>query len=179
MFSNFTTFSWGQTSPRVTSIVANVEAKDNQGRHIVMSNLTKDINMTLPQRVQQHHVQNDSFAVGFGRTVYHKVHVKHNDITLSITVSPTDNNTLLVCAVGFQTRPTKDEDYRHTSPHNLVYAARRPGMYFIGVRVGLDVNNPGYTVPQRVSYKVQVTESACLFWSPDKQEWISDGCKVG
>jgi len=177
--SNFTPFSWDQSSQRVTSLVASLETKDNNGKDIRMTNLNKPFTIHLPQRIQQQHFQNETFTLEFGRIVYHKIEFQHGGMTLHINIIPPDNKTMLVLAFGYKERPTKDADYRFVvrGSHRVYVGSQlKPGIYFLGVRFGLDQNDTTFPVP--ITYKLQVAASACLFWSIDKQKWISDGCKV-
>ena len=37
---------------------------------------------------------------------------------------------------------------------------------------------PQYNPSTDVNYTMTITQSSCLYWSEDRNKWISDGCKV-
>jgi hypothetical protein len=206
LVTNFTTFSWDKTSAKVSSLVARLKIKDNNGNEITLRNLPSPVEINLPQREQRDELQNTTYTLAFGRTVYHEVEVKSVEKSLLIKLIPHDNNTRIVLAVQFQERPKRAEDFvfafpqdsefsntslnssRVSDPYTLRIGSpyiSKAGTYFIGVRIGLDldrlkVNQTELKANFRTSvkYELETRDAECLFWQQEKQKWISNGCKV-
>ena len=65
------------------------------------------------------------------------------------------------------------------------------GIYFIGIRIGLDLKNltanlqtnresPASvgSLPTVVVYDLEIRASKCLFWNPEEEQWSNYGCRV-
>lgn len=205
-------FVWDKTSTKVSSLVVHMKVKDHSGIEIPLKNLSSPVEIRLPQRVQHDKPTNNTYVIGFGRTVYHKVDIEDDGMSLVIKLTPQDVNAKLLMALKFQERPRNDEEFKfsfprepilpeHTSnlsytfsdPHTLHISSpyvSKAGVYFIGIRVRLDLKNLRANqihgevqssldiLHTEVVYELEIRASGCLFWKEEEEKWSNYGCRV-
>lgn len=169
--TNFTMFVWDKTSTKVSSLVVHMNVKDHSGIEIPLKNLSSPVQITLPQRVQQEKPTNNTFVIGFGRTIYHKVDIEDDGMSLMIKLIPQDINAKMLLAIQFQARPSNDEDfkfpfplgsiplkhtydfaYNYSDPHTLHIGSpyvSKAGEYFIGIRIHVGMNLEDFKAQSR------------------------------
>ena len=121
MFSfSFNPYTWDSTKERVGSDVVTLHLKNNDSKLIKVSNLTEDIVIVMPLKLQKisgsekswYFTKNDDLR-------FHEIKVKYENTLLIMEIKPQDPTVHLFVYMRFNQRPTtQDYDLNATISHD-------------------------------------------------------------
>ena len=158
MFSfSFNPYTWDSTKERVGSDVVTLHLKNNDSKLIKVSNLTEDIVIVMPLKLQKISASEKSWYFTKNDDLrFHEINVKYENTLLIMEIKPQDPTVHLFVYMRFNQRPTtQDYDLNATISHDekcvwmlsagqtvcslnpnatIQVLAERPGKYFLGLK---------------------------------------------
>ena len=163
MFSfSFNPYTWDSTKERVGSDVVTLHLKNNDSKLIKVSNLTEDIVIVMPLKLQKISASEKSWYFTKNDDLrFHEIKVKYENTLLLMEIKPQDPTVYLFVYMRFNQRPTtQDYDLNATISHDekcvwmlsahersegqivcslnptatIQVLAERPGKYFLGLK---------------------------------------------
>ena len=163
MFSfSFNPYTWDGTKERAGSDVVTLLLKNNDSKPIKVSNLTEDIVIVMPLKLQKISASEKSWYFTKNNDLrFHEINVKYENTLLMLEIKPQDPTVHLFVYMRFGQRPTtQDYDLNATISHDekcvwmlsahdksegqtvcslnphapIQVLAERPGKYFLGLK---------------------------------------------
>ena len=159
---SFNPYTWDSTKERVGSDVVTLQLKDNDSKLIKVSNLTEDIVIVTPLKLQKISASEKSWYFTKNDDLrFHEINVKYENTLLMLEIKPQDPTVHLFVYMRFGQRPTTQEyDLNATISHDrkcvwmisahdksegqtvcslnphapIQVLAERPGKYFLGFK---------------------------------------------
>ena len=158
----FNPFTWDATRNRVGSDIVSLDLKDNARKLIEVSNLTKDIVISMPLQPQKVSLEIPQYFTRKGNLRFHQINVEYENTLILLEIKPEEKSTSLFVYLRYGMRPTievhdvnatisKEETCVWTIVHDSIRAKRecfshgrevvpikalamQPGRYFLGVQ---------------------------------------------
>ncbi|XP_067023241.1 polycystin-1-like protein 2 [Acropora muricata] len=158
----FNPFSWDATRNRVDSDIISLDLKDHARQLIEVSNLTKDVVISMPLKPQKVSLEIPQYFTGKDNLRFHQINVEYENTLIILEIKPEEKSTTLFVYLRFRNRPTievhdinatisKEETCIWTTAHDSIRAKRQcfshgrevvpikalamqPGRYFLGVQ---------------------------------------------
>ena len=154
---SFNPYTWDSTKERVGSDVVTLQLKNNDSKLIKVSNLTEDIVIVTPLKLQKISASEKSWYFTKNDDLrFHEINVKYENTLLMLEIKPQDPTVHLFVYMRFGQRPTtQDYDLNATISHDekcvwmlsagqtvcslnpnatIQVLAERPGKYFLGLK---------------------------------------------
>ena len=159
---SFNPYTWDATKERVSSDVVTLLLKNNNSELIKVSNLTEDIVIVTPLKLQKISASEKSWYFTKNDDLrFHEINVKYENTLLMLEIKPQDPTVHLFVYMRFSQRPTtQNYDFNATisydkkcvwmisaqnksegqtvcslNPHTPIQVlAERPGKYFLGLK---------------------------------------------
>ena len=158
----FNPFTWDATRNRVDSDIISLDLKDHARKLIEVSNLTKDVVISMPLKPQNVSLEIPQYFTGKDILRFHQINVEYENTLIILEIKPEEKSTTLFVYLRFRNRPTievhdinatisKEETCIWTTARDSIRAKRQcfshgrevvpikalamqPGRYFLGVQ---------------------------------------------
>ena len=158
----FNPFTWDATRNRVDSNIMSLDLKDHARGLIEVSNLTKEVVISMPLKPQKISLEIPQYFTGKDNLRFHQINVEYENTLIILEIKPEEKSTTLFVYLRFRNRPTfevhdinatisKEETCIWTTAHGSIRAKRQcfsharevmpikalamqPGRYFLGVQ---------------------------------------------
>ena len=152
----FNPFSWDTTRNRVDSDIISLDLKDHARKLIEISNLTKDVVISMPLKPQKVSLEIPQYFTGKDNLRFHQINVEYENTLIILEIKPEEKSTTLFVYLRFRNRPTievhdinatiskeetciwiraKRQCFSHGREVVPIKAlAMQPGRYFLGVQ---------------------------------------------